>query len=146
MNTEGGTATGSEVEWTPTADAAFHHVHSWINEGMPPPTQKLIEVQLGPKPLISRDEFGNAREGVRLPEVEVPIARYLGEGDQPGMGRLAGSTTPFSSEVLKRLYPTREAYVSRVQSAARAAEEAGVIRRWRVGEYIEAAKSTPLPI
>lgn len=146
MNTEHGTVAGSEVDWTPTADAAFHHVRRWINGGVPPPSQKLIEVQLGTKPLIIRDEFGNARGGVRLPEVEVPIARYLGEGDQPGMGRLAGSTTPLSPEVLKRLYPTREAYLSRVQSAALVAEAAGVIRPWRVGEYIEAAKSMPLPV
>lgn len=132
----------SEVMWEPTADAAFRYVHRWVNGGPPPPSQPLIEVSnSGGKLAIVRDEFGNAKGGVRLPELEVPIARYDGANDAAGpLNRLTGRTTPFAPDVLKRLYPTHADYVRKVTAAASAAEREGVIAPWRAREYVSAAE------
>lgn len=130
----------SEVMWLPTVDAAIRHVHDWIIDGTPPPRQPPIEIS-GDRVTIERDEHGNARGGVRLPELEVPIASYCGMAE---ISILGGLTEPFSPQKLRRLYPTREVYVDAVRSAANAAAAAGVILAQRAVEYVEAARITAL--
>lgn len=130
----------SEVDWTPTSDAALVHVHHWINGGPPPPTQPLIEVEEGTPPRIVRDEFGIAVGGVRLPEVEVPIARNIGALDVADhLAGLSGLTEPFAPEQIKRLYPTHADYVARVTQAAEAAVRGGATLPGRVKEYVAEA-------
>ena len=129
---------GSDVQWRPTYDAAILHLHTWINGGPPPPMQPPIAVA-GASPAILRDAHGNARGGVRLPDVEVPIATYHGLGD--GAAGLMGRTVPFSPEKLKALYPTHADYVRKVSAAADAAGKGGVIPPYRVQEYKEEAKA-----
>lgn len=134
----------SEVDWVPVATAAYYHVHNWINGGKAPPSQSKIEIKAGAKPEIVRDAQGNARGGVRLPDVEVPIARYAGSVNQPGFGALGGQTEPLPPEKLKELYPSTGDYVRKVTDAARSAEKNGVIRPRRTNEYIEAAKAVKI--
>ncbi len=131
---------GSEVAWHPTADAALFAIARWLGGGPPPSKQARIEVASESPPKIVRDQYGNARGGVRLPEVEVPIAHNQGAATMPGRGFLNGTSEPLPADVLKQLYPTPDVYVSRVTAAAQAALKAGVIRPGRVEEYIEAAK------
>ena len=79
--------------------------------------------------------------GVRLPEMEVPVATY-----QAGPGiRLSGYTEQFGSVRLKELYPTHEDYVAIVTNAAKSAEDAGVILPYMVEEYVKMAESAPIP-
>jgi len=132
---------GSDVSWVPTVDAAVQHVHNWIHGGPPPPSQPKIAISGNPL-VIARDEHGNALGGIRLPELEVPIARY--SGVSPVLDIL-GETFPFTAEELKRLYPTHEIYVEKVKIAAIAAERAGVILPYRVKEYIETAQNAAIP-
>lgn len=133
----------SDVLWVPTADAAIRHLHRWINGGTPPPVQKKIEfdTSLVP-PIIARDKFGNAVGGVRLPDLTVPIAQYLGKtAKSPWLGE----TIPFSTEMLRELYPTHDAYVRRVSAAAQAAASAGVILPYRVEQYVAEAHAAAIP-
>jgi hypothetical protein len=136
----GGALHSSDVMWLPSLDAAVRHVHGWINGGKAPPSQPRIAMY-GEAPITVRDEHGNAVGGIRLPEVEVPVARYAPLGPR---GQIGGQTIPFTPEELRQLYPTREGYVAKVAAAAAAAEQAGVILPARVREYVEAAKATPL--
>lgn len=131
----------SEVDWAPAANAAYVHVHRWLNGGPPPPIQPKIEIKDGTPPQIMRDSIGNAVGGVRLPEVEVPVARYSGRSGNPGLGALVGLTEPLPAEELQRRYPTHADYVMRVTAAAKAAEHAGVILPRHVSEYITAAEA-----
>jgi hypothetical protein len=153
----------SDVCWLPTCDAAILHVHRWINGGRPPPSQPRIDINpgflhlpmgsivlagldmkydtRGLLPYYERDAFGNAKGGVRLPELEVPIASYRGSGEN----KLLGQTFPFPPEQIARLYRTHEVYVQKVTAAARAAERAGVILPYRVQEYIEEANAAHVP-
>ena len=60
-----------------------------------------------PEQRTERDEFGNAIGGIRVPELEAPIASYRGERTG-GLGNpnwLSGETKPFDESVLNKLYP-----------------------------------------
>ncbi|HKX79085.1 MAG TPA: alpha/beta hydrolase domain-containing protein [Novosphingobium sp.] len=124
--------TASRVLWRPCYDAAILHLNNWINGGSPPPIQPVIAVA-GATPAIVRDQYGNAKGGVRLPDVEVPIAANHGSGE--GAAWLAGLNVPFTPEVLRSLYPTHDDYVGKVVAAAEAAQRAGVILPYRVAQY-----------
>lgn len=136
-----GPVIASEVTWQPTADAALFALVKWIEAGHAPSRQPRIEINSEAKPEVVRDELGNACGGVRLPEVEVPVARYECATTQLTPGSLNGKTSPLESGVLKQLYATPGQYQSQVESAANSAMQDGVIRPGRFAEYIDAAKS-----
>lgn len=135
-----GPVVGSDVNWRSTADAAMVHMHHWINGGPPPPTQPLIELTPGSQSDVVRDEFGHARGGVRLPEVEVPIAHFTVPGGWPPPD-LRGTTMPLPMETLRRIYPSNEVYVELVAQAAQRAVARGVIPSWRAVEYVQMAEA-----
>jgi len=128
------------VDWLPTLDAGLRHVHSWINGGKPAPSMPPIAMS-GERPTIIRDAHGNAQGGVRLPELEVPVAQYGGGGGV----NLLGQTDPFSSEEVRRLYPDHATYVARVRRAAEAALQSGVIPPDRAASYIANARASGIP-
>jgi hypothetical protein len=133
----------SDVMWVPTCDAAIRHVQRWINGGAAPPIQPKIEIETtGVSPAIRRDRYGNALGGVRLPDMDVPIAQTLGSTKDSAW---LGQTFPFDHERLKSLYPTHQAYVAQVKAAAERALKAGVILPYRVEQYIAQAQAAPIP-
>ncbi|MCH8191993.1 MAG: hypothetical protein IIC80_11665 [Chloroflexi bacterium] len=110
------------------------------------------------------DGDGNEVAGIRHPEVEVPLATYTGwNGRHPQIGGadqalfLAGSTLPFPRTATEReasqdprpsiaeRYPDQDAYVNRVEAAARKLvsdrylleEDVGPIVRDAARRYIE---------
>ncbi|MFO0688601.1 MAG: alpha/beta hydrolase domain-containing protein [Myxococcota bacterium] len=109
--------------------AVLRHVQRWLAEGIAPPIQPLIEfdVRADGSPVIRRDALGLARGGVRLPDVEVPRARYSGLAAD-GTLSLSGSTTPFDEALLARLYPDDATYRARRAAAVERAVAAGVLR------------------
>jgi len=90
--------------------------------GKQPPHAPLIEVLTVSAPSITRDTFGNGLGGIRLAEMEVPVAHEGGE--TCGLG---GTHVPFSTATLDSLYPNHGAYVSKVAHAANASIEAGFV-------------------
>jgi hypothetical protein len=133
----------SDVMWVPTSDAAIRHVHRWITEGAAPPIQPKIEVETtGASPAIKRDRYGNALGGVRLPDMDVPIAQTLGSSKD---SLWLGQTFPFDHDRLKSLYPTHQAYVAQVKAAAERALKAGVILPYRVEQYVAQAQAAAIP-
>jgi hypothetical protein len=130
----------NEVPTAPVMDAALHHMQMWVSGGPPPPIQPRIEFH-GEPPEISRDEHGIARGGIRLPQVDVPIAHNSALQRTPdNFARLAGSCDPFEREKLQALYGDQGGYLARFETAAQAAEKAGVILpRDAAGMVAEAA-------
>ncbi|MEO8693986.1 MAG: alpha/beta hydrolase domain-containing protein [Acidimicrobiales bacterium] len=111
----------------PVRSAALQHFQRWLVDGTPPPRQPPIEFDIEERgPVIRRDHLGVALGGVRLPDVDVPTACHRGVA-RDGTLVLTGSTTPFSDEMLRALYPTRQVYRERYQRATAAAVEAGVL-------------------
>ena len=68
---------------------------------------------------IDRDKQGNAKGGIRVPELEAPIARYRGErGDglaDPNW--LSGETHALDPSVVNKLYPAPDSRLRRWNKA-----------------------------
>lgn len=115
----------NRISLLPVYDAAIHHLHAWVIGGGPPPVQPKIEFSDGE---VVRDEHGIAVGGIRLPQVEVPVATNsavpLGPGIYP---LLQGSSHPFPASKLVELYGDEAGYAAKVEQAARACEKAGVV-------------------
>jgi hypothetical protein len=109
-------------------DTAIGDLARWASGGRPPPRAPRIDVSEGEPPTIVRDQFGNARGGIRLPQLEVPTATLSGEpGGGPGFCSLFGFTAAFDAAQLASLYPTQRDYVAEFDRATDRAVEQGFI-------------------
>jgi hypothetical protein len=132
------------VDWSGVSQAAMLHLDRWIATGEEPPRVPLLETEGNP-PQIARDEHGNARGGVRLPPVDVPIATVTGWGDGPHFVAIAGTNVPFSAEKLRALYPDHDTYVARVRAAAEAEVAAGTLHPSAVQRFVDEAAQAAVP-
>jgi Alpha/beta hydrolase domain len=108
--------------------AGMHHLARWASGARPPPRAPRVEVSGGEMPTIVRDEFGNARGGIRLPQLEVPTATLSGDsGGGPGFCFLFGFTAPFDAGRLGSLYPTQREYIAKFEQATDRAVRQGFI-------------------
>jgi hypothetical protein len=104
-------------------NAALSGLRQWARDGSSAPELPRIALQDGE---VVRDEYGNARGGIRLPYLDVPIAQY-GPVGTPDFCALRGFVKPFTPDQLAALYPTRDAYLDRFDAATRVAVEAGYL-------------------
>jgi hypothetical protein len=100
-------------------NAMWEALEARVRRGVPLPRAERLVVANGE---IERDAYGNARGGIRLPELDVPIASYApGNTVDPALPaflqpigalvcRLSGAVTPFDGATLNALYPTRRSY------------------------------------
>lgn len=102
--------------------AAYAWTARWLGGERPPSMPAPMEVDLSRDPPVAlRDEHGIARGGIRLADAEVPVALNTGwnaGGVAPvpdGACRQAGTHVPFDAATLRRLYPSRDAYLQRVR-------------------------------
>lgn len=133
-------ATVSEVDWLPVLDAALVQMHAWMYGRVPEPSPKPIEISPDGKD-YSYDVYGNVKGGIRLPELEVPTARYAVRPDYP----LGGFTVPFSAVRLRELYPVRGGYTTAVAAAARSACHAGYLLESCAERYCREAAAAAVP-
>ena len=133
-------STVSEVDWLPVLDAALVQMHAWMHGRVPNPSPAPIEIAPDGRD-YSYDAYGNAKGGIRLPELEVPTARYAVRPDYP----LGGFTVPFPAAQLQALYPTRGDYTTAVAAAAQAAYNAGYLLESRTTRYCREAATAAVP-
>jgi hypothetical protein len=104
----------SQFPSAPIYKAAMTHLVDWVMKGVVPPRAERIEMLNGE---ILRDEFGNAKGGIRSPYVDVPTARYIASAPDPDgnnrVRRMLGLQEPFPTEKLRELYKTRDNYLQR---------------------------------
>ena len=107
-------------------DTAINKLDAWIADGEAPPhASSFVEVAAG---AIVRDTYGNARGGIRLPQLEVPTATHIGVGNAgPGSCPLAGVTAQFDAQTLVALYPNHGSYVSRFTRATNDLRRSGFL-------------------
>ena len=99
-------------------DTAIHDIARWAAGGPAPPKAPLVAITPGDTPTIQRDELGNARGGIRLPQLEAPVATLSGEpGGGPGFCSLFGTTTAFDAARLSSLYPSHQRFVTAFSKA-----------------------------
>jgi hypothetical protein len=119
---------GTRVPTTYVVASAFDHLVDWIDGAMPPPVAPRIEIAtFGSPSLAARDSLGLALGGIRLAEIEVPIAYNVGTNSGPGACVRWGYSIPFDDALLKSLYRNHGQYVSRVSNVNDRNVESGYI-------------------
>jgi hypothetical protein len=115
-------------------------MHRWLVEGIEP--QRFAPIELGADGAIVRDEHGNGRGGVRLPELVAPIAEYHGrDDDRSGFLMIYGWARQFSRDELRTLYRSRDAYADAYRRGVDELVAAGGLRPAESSaRYDEAAK------
>jgi hypothetical protein len=90
--------------------AAIHYLDRWVKTGTPPPQGPRYEFDSSGK--LARDENFNAKGGIRLPPIDVPVASY-----RSADCNLGGITVPFTELQLQTLYPTHADYYCKMKAA-----------------------------
>jgi hypothetical protein len=118
----------NQLRWAPVHDAALRALQRWLVDDVPAPHQPRIEMDPGPPLRIATDDVGNARGGIRLPELEVPTARYQGVAMGSGRLPLFGAATPLSDDEVRARYADRAEYESGWNTAVDALLASGALR------------------
>ena len=115
----------NQVSMQPVRRAALCQLDARVSGGRPAPSQPRIEFD-GIQ--IQRDEHGITRGGIRLPQVEVPVAcnSSIPLADDV-ISYLSGSCEPFPPEEVLALYGDRQRYLARFEQATRALEKTGAV-------------------
>jgi hypothetical protein len=121
-------------------DGAMKNLQQWVQKGKAPPRAQPFMIDAEGKPVL--DEHGNVKGGLRSPMVDSPTAAWHGIGTNCN---LWGYKIPFTREVLKKLYPTHDAYVRRVRSQTEQLVKDGWITE-EDGRYLTmAAEKSSIP-
>jgi len=131
--------------------SGLHALTRWVRDGAVPPQSPAIELSdpAAADPVV-RDTFGNAKGGIRLPEVEAPTASIDGRRNDvanaaPGAQNfcfLFGHTVAFDAATLKTLYPTHQAFVDRFTKAVDGLEKAGYLLKPEADQARQAARDS----
>jgi hypothetical protein len=111
----------SRVPFYMVLNAGTDALVKWIRTGLEPP-KAPPPVYAGSPLRPARDANGNALGGIRLSDMEVPVARNAAV--TCGLG---GNHEMFATDKLNALYPNHGSYVSKVAKASRAAVDAGFL-------------------
>lgn len=121
-------------------DAVFHHMQRWAADGIAPPVQPKIEFA-GDPPQVVRDGHGIAKGGIRLPQVEAPLAKNSAIPRGEGIfALLGGSCEPFPADKVRELYGDEATFIARFEAAAHDAVDAGVLMPRDVPVLVAEAK------
>jgi hypothetical protein len=92
-------------------NAALDYLNRWDGgDKNAPPAGPRYEFDSSGK--LARDDYYNARGGIRYPPIDVPVASYVSDTCQ-----LGGYTVPFAEPLLMALYPTHADYYCRMKGA-----------------------------
>jgi len=108
---------GSRVPNHYVVDAAIDHMVRWVTKGKQPPAAPRMEIAsfgTNGSALIARDQYGMAKGGIRLSQIEVPTAINVGQTTGGGACPRWGYNLPFDLATLDSLYPSRGQYLDQV--------------------------------
>lgn len=120
---------------------ALNYLVDWITKGKTPPHAPPIAVDqdtANDGSSLALDEYGNAKGGIRNVWVDVPTAAngVFGKGKTEAQDRLcqlAGTKVPLPDATLKKLYPSRRDYTTKL---GRRLDEL-VTQGWFLPEYVD---------
>jgi len=110
---------GSAMPMHYAVSSAIHQLRRWVDGGPAPVNGPRFEFDGGQ---LAKDADGNTEGGIRLPPIDVPVARYESTACQ-----LGGLTIPFTEVQLAQRYGTHETYYARMAAKTDAAVAAGWI-------------------
>jgi hypothetical protein len=118
----------------------YAYLDRWVTIGKAPPTAQ--------DPVIANGQYvlnpdGNILGGLRMPEMEAPIAVY--RGVLTPSPDCTSAVKPFSRERLKQIYPNHKDYTRAFGVAADRLVTAGFLTRTDAQKLIEKAKAAPVP-
>jgi hypothetical protein len=132
----------NRIPMIPLYDAAFRHMHRWLNDGTPPPSQPKVEFAGEPSEVV-RDEHGIAKGGIRLPQADVPLAQNSAIPLTDDIfAYLGGSSHAFAREKIHALHGDKTAFLAKFETAAKRAVAAGVLLPRDVAPLIAEADET----
>ncbi len=135
--------TYSHVPFRYAMNAAFEHLRTWISDDTLPPVAPPLQIaQVGPPLEFARDVRGNILGGIQLAEHAVPVATNTGMNSGDSFCRLYGSHEPFSTDILRQVYPDQETYLNAVRAVVAENIEAGFILPQDGEETIRAAEES----
>jgi len=76
---------------------------------------------------IHRDETGNATGGIRVPELEAPVATHSGSRPGNPLAALIGQSVPYPPARLAARYPDADAYLRDWDAAVDRARDQGLL-------------------
>jgi hypothetical protein len=115
------TLAGATMPMHYATSTALHQLNRWVRTGKRPavtPRYKFADGKL------AKDEFGNSMGGIRMPPVEVPVARY-----ESTSCNLGGITVPFTDQQIRDLYPSFAVYQDKMRRATDRAVRHGWLLR-----------------
>ena len=133
-------------------NAVYSHLVRWATTGVAPPVAPRI-TRSALLRRIQRDSNGNALGGLRLPEIDVPFAKYGIDNSTDGSLEFldlfacvtSGSTEMFSASKLNSLYSSRTDYYNKYKAAADRALAAGYILPADHAKALQQAAVAPIP-
>ena len=125
----GDTSVHNDRPWDVLVHAVLDAIDRWLRDGTPLPRAARIERDEMAPDGIARDEFGNARGGLRTPWVDVPVARYL---PRCSCSPIFGSMERFDATTFARLYGDAATYAARFERAVDEMQAA----RWLLPEDV----------
>jgi hypothetical protein len=135
----------SQFPSAPIFKMALIHLIVWVTKGVVPPHAPPINMVNGE---IVRDEFGNAKGGVRSAYVDVPTVRFIASApvtDGNMARRMLGLQEPIAAERLRSLYKSRAEYLKRFnQSMNKMVSEHWLLAEDAMKLKEEQAKDPPL--
>lgn len=119
-------------------DAAFYHMHRWLNDQILPPEQpKIVFTDDGD---VVRDSHGIAIGGIRLPQADVPLAQNSAIPLSDDIfAVLGGSCRPFPKNQITAMYGDKADFLQRFTEAAQSAVAEGVLRPREVSALVAEA-------
>ncbi len=151
----------AHLDWAPVSRATLVALDRWVGANATPPDNKLMplepttdaDVLAAPKHLAKavmqrpkRDADGNVMGGVRLPDMEAPLGVHAAQQDPTTFGcSLAGAYLAFSPDRIAALYKSRDDYVQKIRTAARALQAERLLLAEDAAVIIDAAASSPWP-
>ena len=111
----------SDVPIAHLAVAALANLDRWVRDNLPPPHADRIALERTTGH-SERDDNGNAKAGIRVAQLEVPLARYVPyEGDdRPGCTSSGRFLTlwrqPYDKAHLASLYRSKEDYLTKFKA------------------------------
>lgn len=161
----------ARLDWVPVSRATLLALDRWVTDNVQPPANRLMpleptqddDVLKAPAHLAKavvqrpkRDADGNVLGGVRLPDEEVPLGTNAAQQEPKSFScMLLGAFLPFAETKEEReaakdsrpsiaeRYKSRDDYVNRVRTAARALEADGFLLPDDAAVIIAAAAARP---